>query len=265
MKTNYFEIRGRLWGIALILSLPLIGHAQSFDMSQIETKIRAFQIQNSKTASTEKLEILDAKKKNKMPLSPTGNFEKQNPAEKLLKPQWFSPEFQKALTSGGVGTGGGDDDGAKFRAYAALGVDQLKDRFTADQSALIKEALSKARILMVDEKQFAVLGEVTQDSVALNNPETGIVTVSRDRWHQVERKRKAMSKTISTHEVLSLVKMESTGQYDHSSEILVDEMKKQKPSQVKVLFSKYADSTRTGYDWDSALEICERVKTDNEK
>ena len=80
----------------------------------------------------------------------------------------------------------------------------------AAEKSVIIDATSAALVVKLDG--------LTQESTALNDPAMSKVWVSIPRWSAISSD--ALKREIALHEVLSLMKVESTGNYEISSRIL---------------------------------------------
>lgn len=113
-------------------------------------------------------------------------------------------------------TGGGDEVGLDFQQALKRSLRELAIRpmngLSLDE---IEAATERASIIAVEHDLTVNTGKFTQESVATNEPVTGIIQVNRARWNAIGSEK--MKEAIALHEVLSLAGKESTGHYQYSS------------------------------------------------
>jgi hypothetical protein len=114
-------------------------------------------------------------------------------------------------------TGGGDEVALEFRAAFANALEAVKagkvrGRFSIED---LERAAAQANIVVVNETLTVRFNELTQDSVAVNQPAKGLIKINRDRWNRVKNSK--IQEAIALHEVLSLIGVERTGYYEISA------------------------------------------------
>ncbi|MNS57668.1 hypothetical protein D3C72_905640 [compost metagenome] len=128
-----------------------------------------------------------------------------------------------ALTTGmrweGQDRGGGDDVGLEFLTIAQTVLADLENNqnflFLQVQSANLNEIVNGMRVLTVDTALKVTAGNLTQDSVAVNDRSQLVILVNRKRWVAITDSR--VKAGIVLHEILSLAGLEETGFYPISS------------------------------------------------
>lgn len=117
-------------------------------------------------------------------------------------------------------TGGGDELGLEFQRAFASALQRIENREVALEVDLakLKRASSRAKVISADQPLLVSIGDEVQDSVAINEPATGLVRVQRARWKAISDPR--VQEAIALHEMLSLAKLEATGIYTYSAAFL---------------------------------------------
>lgn len=135
--------------------------------------------------------------------------------EKLLQKNSSGSSFRIGGNSGG----GGDEEGLDFqntalRALAGLR-NTLPDLYHSLESADLVSVIAAMNVIVVDEGLAVEAQIFVQNSVAANLPDYATVVLNRKRWRAIRDQ--GLREGIALHEVLSLKRLESTGDYSISS------------------------------------------------
>lgn len=134
----------------------------------------------------------------------------------------------RALADGGSSSGtrgGGDETGIDALALLHSAIEDLRMSGLASSLGLDLQAIQVqsdgARWVMVDRPLVVsspAKGNISQISVAVNDPVEKLVEINRARWNAIPDVR--VKKATLLHEALSLLRLESTGRYPISSRYL---------------------------------------------
>ena len=149
-------------------------------------------------------------------------FEQNPEIKKLLDSKTLEQNFLNGVKKLRLGTnsgGGGDEVGLDFQRTLQSALEGLRNHSSKTFSSLEKQGIAavvdQAKIIVLDEDLEASIKGYTQNSVAVNLPEMKTILVNRQRWNNVLDSK--IKEGIALHEVLSLMKLESTGNYAISS------------------------------------------------
>jgi hypothetical protein len=117
-------------------------------------------------------------------------------------------------------TGGGDEVGLDFQRAFSVAVKSVQEGklagpFTAED---LLQTARDSRILVVDDTLLVTLDGSIQNSIAVNEPAKGLIRINRARWNLLKDER--LKEAVALHEVLSLRRIESTGDYSYSARYL---------------------------------------------
>jgi hypothetical protein len=156
-------------------------------------------------------------------------------------------------------SGGGDEVGLEFQASAAQGVASLlASALGSEEWKKLREMLDQAKYLVVDTSLPVDIGSgESQDSAATNDPSQATITIQRQRW--LKLKSPLVKSRLALHEVLSLARIEKTGDY-HVSSTLKAEVDSKALPEASLLYSRYYDHGLTGLSEESALNQCSYQK-----
>jgi len=117
-------------------------------------------------------------------------------------------------------TGGGDEVALDFQrafsnAVGAVKAGKIAGAFTAED---LQQTAKDARILVVEDRLVVTLGGIAQESIAVNQPGKGLIQINRSRWTNLRDDR--LKEAVALHEVLSLRRIERTGDYSYSARYL---------------------------------------------
>ncbi|MFL5814716.1 MAG: hypothetical protein ACJ763_14170 [Bdellovibrionia bacterium] len=157
-------------------------------------------------------------------------------------------------------SGGGDEVGLDFQASAAQGVASLPvSALRSEDWQKLREMLDQAKYVVVDTSLPVDIGlGESQDSAATNDPSQRTVTIQRQRW--LKLKSSFVKSRLALHEVLSLARIEKTGDY-HVSATLKAEVDSKALPEASLLYSRYYDQGLTGLSEESALDQCSYQKS----
>ena len=120
------------------------------------------------------------------------------------------------------GRGGGDDVGIEFHSSFIQGLDALKRRNPTLYRELANfkplELLDNAKLVTVDTPLAITFNGLVQNCVAENDPESMVVSINRKRWNSISSS--DVKRGLALHEILSLHRVEGTGQYRYSGQFL---------------------------------------------
>lgn len=152
--------------------------------------------------------------------------QKKTDIQKILDSKVLEQKFLNGIQKLRLGTnsgGGGDDVGLDFQRTLQMALEGLRNQEPKTFKILEeKNIIGLARgikIIVVDEELEAPIKGYTQNSVAVNLPHIKTILVNRQRWNNV--KDSVIKEGIALHEIVSLLKLESTGRYDISSRYVV--------------------------------------------
>lgn len=123
----------------------------------------------------------------------------------------FSINGATALAEGT--RGGGHPDGLDFiRAAKRAAQDLMSDgnTFKVDLN-LLQKTISEMNVLVVDENLPVNFLDLNQQSVAINEPAKSLIQINSNEWKKIVDEK--LKRALALHEVLSLMKIESTGRY----------------------------------------------------
>jgi len=117
-------------------------------------------------------------------------------------------------------TGGGDEVALDFQrafsnAVGAVKAGKIAGAFTAED---LQQTAKDSRVLVVEDRLVVTFNGIAQDSIAANTPSKGIIQINRSRWKNLRDDR--LKEAVALHEVLSLRRIESTGDYSYSARYL---------------------------------------------
>jgi hypothetical protein len=117
-------------------------------------------------------------------------------------------------------TGGGDEIALEFQRAFANAVRAVKEgkvtgAFTAED---LQQTARDSRIFVVDDALLVTLDGSIQNSIAVNEPAKGLIRINRARWNRLKDER--LKEAVALHEVLSLRRIEHTGDYSYSARYL---------------------------------------------
>lgn len=117
-------------------------------------------------------------------------------------------------------TGGGDEVALDFQrafssAVKAVQEGKITGSFTAEN---LQQTARDSRILVVEDALLVTLDGSIQNSIATNEPAKGLIRINRNRWNSLRDER--LKEAVALHEVLSLRRIERTGDYTYSARYL---------------------------------------------
>lgn len=205
-KTNLFERGLQLTLLSACLALPQIVTAQSVDTTPVKaTTVNSVQVKNKEQNSKSILVYLNQ--------TPTVQPQNQKP---FVMQQGVLDRGISRL--GGADSGGGDEVGLSFQQAVQSAAVKLSATMDNKTKALLMSTIVSSKYVVVDQTLKVKINGETQESVAINVPKDKIIYVNRARWtslrDQLQREK------IGGHEVLSLMGLESTGDYHVSGQFL---------------------------------------------
>jgi hypothetical protein len=117
-------------------------------------------------------------------------------------------------------TGGGDEVALEFRQAFAASLRTIKEGRIRGKFSVgdLERAVEKANLVVVDEPLTVRFQDLTQESVAVNEPANWLIKINRGRWNSLKSAK--LQEAIALHEVLSLIGIERTGYYEVSARYL---------------------------------------------
>lgn len=114
------------------------------------------------------------------------------------------------------GGGGGTDLVFEFKGAARKAIDELSHHTTLRSlpSSKILRKLETAKIIVSEERLYETFGRIKQEVAALNYRRRNLIVISRPMWMEI--KSQLRKEALALHEVLSLMKLEGTGDYRYS-------------------------------------------------
>jgi hypothetical protein len=156
----------------------------------------------------------------------------------------------------GTERGGGDPVGLDFQAEAAKAVTKItqQELGAVSYSELIQK-LESAKYIVVDQALNLVLANAIQNSAAENEPSTSTIYINRARWQAITDE--ASRQSLAAHELLSLIGVESSGDYHVSKNLKIDASQN-----VTLLYSEYFDpNSSVGLTDETAVTQCSNEKS----
>ncbi len=119
---------------------------------------------------------------------------------------------------------GGDEIALEFQNAALRALDVSLGLGLIQQSDIfpLRNAALKAAYLTTENPLGSFRGEIEQESIAVNLPESNTILINRWRWLDVTNPR--LQEGVALHEVLSLLGKESTANYSVSGAYLAQYM-----------------------------------------
>jgi hypothetical protein len=159
--------------------------------------------------------------------APKDNFEVLRGQSNPVKNQGdLGEEVKIKLKSlmGGVNGGGGDQVGLQFATALKTALHKIETtnpKLFSEIGPKVQLNSYDRRIVVVDEALDVQLGDLIQNSVAVNIPVLNLILVNRSRWAEVSESE--LQEGIALHEALSLVGLEQTGYYPYSSVFVLEQ------------------------------------------
>lgn len=120
---------------------------------------------------------------------------------------------------GGNSGGGGDEDGLDFQRTALQALKGLETNLPEVYETLrpleLENYIDAMSVLVIEEEIDVEAQEFFQNSIAVNFPDSLTIILSRPRWKSVQDQ--GLREGIALHEILSLARIESTGNYTISA------------------------------------------------
>ena len=128
-----------------------------------------------------------------------------------------------AMAEGTSIRGGGDEVALEFADSLRAAVVEVRERFPSWANeidlATLNTAPDRATIFVTNAALMVPAGEGEQESVAVNDPAINTIWINRPRWQAITNDR--IRRAIALHEFLSLQRVEGTGRYPYSAQLLV--------------------------------------------
>jgi ankyrin repeat protein len=126
---------------------------------------------------------------------------------------------------GGESGGGGDALALEFKATAEVALKNLQAMhgapFSSVSIAQLQNKINSAQILISDTPLSISEDGVIQNSSAENNPGQNLIVINRSDYTKIENA--TVQQSLALHEFLSLLGLESTGNYPISGQYLIAE------------------------------------------
>lgn len=169
----------------------------------------------------------------------------------VLLTQTFSVRPAFAIIVDSKDRGGGDEVGLDFLASTQR-ILEKKSSHEKIASLLkkipLQDLMEKTKVLVTDLDLVVAMDGVLQKSIAINDPSTFTIQINRKRWNNL--KDDSIKEAIALHELLSLIRIESTGDYPISGMYLTLENKRKQNLQ-----NEYGEPNRNNEDFFSQLRV----------
>jgi hypothetical protein len=134
----------------------------------------------------------------------------------------FSLQSHAVFGGGDHAGNGGNDVGLEFESSFHRAIDAIKQYKIAglEKIAAINydSRLTDLKVVVVNEPLVITVGDGTQECVAINYPLKQIVQLNGARWKAISDPK--VREGLALHEILSILGMETSGQYPYSGRYL---------------------------------------------
>jgi hypothetical protein len=128
---------------------------------------------------------------------------------------WLSAACVSAF-AGPRDSGGGNDLGLDFESEAMRGIQNLSSAEADDTlKQKMRAVVASTKFIVVNQDLYVKINGDTQPALVINDPSANTVTINGNAWPKLSSEPQRQS--LAVHEVLSLMKIESTGDYHISA------------------------------------------------